>query len=90
MKIDKEKVIEHAEDVVHVLGFIAGLLGTKGEGAQKALAIAGAALHALEESMHGKPVDVEERIKALRTRLADNDAAADQALAAKFDHGGEG
>lgn len=88
MKIDKEKVIEHADQVAEVLKLIAEAAGLAV--AAKALGIIDAALDTLGKSMRGEPIDDSKSIKALRAAFASNDAAADEALAAKFDHGGEG
>lgn len=95
MKLDPQKLIKHAGDVINTLDFLAELvLGPAAPAAAKqadaVLEVVAAALHALDESIGGKPIDVEARLAALRLRIADNDSAADAALAEKFDRSENG
>ena len=88
MKITREKILAHVDDVAHVLEFVAGAVGLPD--AAVAVEVVASALKALESSIHGHPVDLTTQLAELRKRFADNDAHADDALSAKFDHGGEG
>lgn len=95
MKITKEKILAHADDVEHVLELIGDVVGGKLGGiaidAARALSVVEVAYKVLSESLHGGEVDIpaRTRIAALRAQLAKNDADVDAAIAKKFDTGGE-
>lgn len=91
MKITKEKILAHADDVEHVLELIGDIVGGKvgdiANDSARALNVVEVAYRALTDSLHGEKVDIPARMTALRQHLAKTDAAVDDEIAKKFDTG---
>lgn len=91
MKITKEFVLEHADDVAHVLSLVGDVVGHRAGGFLKdsstAIAIVEAGYRALTDALRPggvEPGEIERRVAALRSELTANDAAADSELDKKF------